>query len=52
MPSAIVGSPAAVPAVALAVTALATAGITGRHALVLKIVAGRDIGRLSTVEVR
>lgn len=31
---------------------LATNGITGRHALVLKVAAGRDIGRLSTVELR
>jgi hypothetical protein len=31
---------------------LATKGITGRHSLILKVVAGRDIGRLSTVELR
>lgn len=31
---------------------LGTRGITGRHAIVLKVVAGRDIGRLSTIELR
>jgi hypothetical protein len=34
------------------VAPLAAAGITGRHALVLKVVSGRDIGRLASVEVR
>jgi hypothetical protein len=34
------------------VAALATTGITGLHTLVLKVVAGRDIGRLSTIELR
>lgn len=31
---------------------LSAGGISGRHTLVLKVVSGRDIGRLSTVEVR
>jgi hypothetical protein len=34
------------------VAPLAVERITGRHALVLKVVSGRDIGRLSSVEVR
>jgi hypothetical protein len=31
---------------------LVTRGITGRHTLLLKVAAGRDIGRLSTIELR